>query len=1205
MDPLTIRLFGIPEVRLGGKLLPFQTRKVLALLIYLVVERGMHSRESLMALLWPESPSNNAAASLRVTLSRLRKTLQTAGDVLITEVGNIGIDASQIEDLDLNWLVRAERSETPPDVLAAVLERDRGEFLEGFTLPDAPAFDNWATIQREACQRQFETVYDRLSQHFVTTHNSNAAVETATRWVARAPLSERAYRRLMAAQALSGQRPAAMQTYEHLRATLRREMSLEPSRESVVLADQISRGRMDEEHPGSSPTVGSTPTRDRGRQLLLPLVGRADEHSRLVAAFHQTSTAGAQVMAIIGAAGVGKTRLVSAFQNWAILDSPQTEIWQGHVFETGGQLAYQPVVEALRSRLEAVNAPEDLLEDVWLAELSQLMPELRARYPDLPAPLTGDAQFVRARQFEAMALLGSALATSQKGVFVLDDMQWADADTLDLVHYLAHRWAEKSVPIMFLLTVRQEAYAADSALREWLTSLGRDVPVTRLLLDSLSGTAVEQLVNSLAGESADKAATMSPASAFAAWLWAETRGLPFFIEALLQMLIEQGILPVTGGDHPIYDFVAALDHVRSVAQVPLPPGVREVIQTRLAQYSKAAGALLMAAAVVGRNCTFERLCQVAELPEMDALEALEALLDGRLLTERPSDRRPYSLAHDYIREVVYSESREARRRVFHRRALLALEAVDAPAAECAYHALASLLDEPALRFSLAAGDEALIKFALEESLAHYNRARDVTRMMVDQEVPSETLLRLYQNRGRAFELGQKDEAARDNYQEMLDLAEARNDLSLKLAALTAQCIIYVTGISVFNPSRARELSQSALDLARMLEDRAAEARMVWCLMLVEHFSGGDARKVMAYGNEALVIAQELGLKELVGYIQTNLAWAYFNNEQLKEAHKTNDEARAIWQALGNLPMVADSYTIKLHMYNQTGEYDALLALEDEALHVSRAINNVLHEGMTLFNICNAHCSQGRFGQALVTLEAAKAIAAANSEIPNRELGIYLYSIRIFLSAGSLEKAEQWADKLYAHLEVFQPLLRTFFLVAVAQAKIAVGKVREAEDILERDLTVLNQDRPAMRDMVPAFVVDAHLQLALGHPEQTLERLETVIQRLNHIQSRNYLAEAHWLRGQAMLALGEITQAKKALREAKAAAEVTSERPILWQILVSLADVEDACGDMETAVLLRNQARMVVDDIAAHAGELQDVFLSQPVVAKLLSEIAGM
>ncbi len=92
-----------------------------------------------------------------------------------------------------------------------ILELDRGEFLDGFSLPDAPEFDHWAAIQREACQRQVETVYDRLTKTQLANYQSAAAVETAARWLARAPLSEAAYRHLMGAQALYGDRPAALQ----------------------------------------------------------------------------------------------------------------------------------------------------------------------------------------------------------------------------------------------------------------------------------------------------------------------------------------------------------------------------------------------------------------------------------------------------------------------------------------------------------------------------------------------------------------------------------------------------------------------------------------------------------------------------------------------------------------------------------------------------------------------------------------------------------------------------------------------------------------------------------------------------------------------------------------------------------------------------------------------------------------------------------
>ena len=236
-------------------------------------------------------------------------------------------------------------------------------------------------------------------------------------------------------------------------------------------------------------------------------------------------------------------------------------------------------------------------------------------------------------------------------------------------------------------------------------------------------------------------------------------------------------------------------------------------------------------------------------PSWAGLAGLEGLLNGRLLTESGTARRPYTLAHDHIRTVVYSASGEARRRVLHRRALIDLEADGAPAAECAFHAVASLLDEPAFRYSLIAGDEALATYALQESLSHYDRARDAARVMGTKGIATEPLCRLYQNRGRVLEWSSQYEAAQANYQEMLELAETGNDLAMKQAALSAQCIIHATSTPLFNPVQAREMGQAALALAQTLNDQAAKAKALWCLMLVEFYGGGDTQKVLAYGKK--------------------------------------------------------------------------------------------------------------------------------------------------------------------------------------------------------------------------------------------------------------------------------------------------------------------------------------------------------------------
>jgi hypothetical protein len=136
------------------------------------------------------------------------------------------------------------------------------------------------------------------------------------------------------------------------------------------------------------------------------------------------------------------------------------------------------------------------------------------------------------------------------------------------------------------------------------------------------------------------------------------------------------------------------------------------------------------------------------------------------------------------------------------------------------------------------------------------------------------------------------------------------------------------------------------------------------------------------------------------------------------------------------------------------------------------------------------------------------------------------------------------------------------------------------------------------------VADAHLQLALGNPQEALDRTGHVIHQLVKAGSRYYLAELLWLQGQAWLALEEGEGAQSALAEARAVAEGTGERPLLWRILAALSDLESMRGNRPEADRLRCQAREIVCYIADNAGSqaLRESFLAQPAVARILSEI---
>jgi predicted ATPase len=198
----------------------------------------------------------------------------------------------------------------------------------------------------------------------------------------------------MESQAAAGDRAAALATYTSYAEMLERMLGIEPAPETVTLAERL--------RVAGSPAAPTATTRqaqqrqrlqrqNKYHELETPLVGRENEFSTLVAAYERARQGSVQVVAIEGEAGIGKTRLVEEFLRWAA-DTRGAMVLSGRAFETEGRLPYQPLVEALRARLERERAPEDLLEDVWLTELSRILPELRERYPDLPVPASEGSQ---------------------------------------------------------------------------------------------------------------------------------------------------------------------------------------------------------------------------------------------------------------------------------------------------------------------------------------------------------------------------------------------------------------------------------------------------------------------------------------------------------------------------------------------------------------------------------------------------------------------------------------------------------------------------------------------------------------------------------------------------------------------------------------------------------------------------------------------
>src|SRR5207302_6255381 len=371
-----------------------------------------------------------------------------------------------------------------------------------------------------------------------------------------------------------------------------------------------------------------------------PLVGRAAAFRQLVGSFQQARGGQPQAVLVVGEAGIGKTRLVSEFVAW--VRAQGTDVLAGQAFEMGGRLPYQPLVEALRPRLEAENAPEDLLDDVWLAELSRLLPELRVRYPDLPAP-TEDELSAKLRLFEAVARLLDALAKPAPLVLLLDDLQWLDGASLDLLRYLGRHWKGHGSRVLLLCTLRREGLEPSSPLAGQLADLGRDLPISQLALQTLSQPETLQLLEALIGEEREHGPVRpSPAGPGAPpWpeqerpllrlghvLFAHTGGQPLYLLETLKLWRErQWLLPKLGADgswklEPTVDLAAALTQDQPRREL-VPPSVHALIQGHLAKLTQPARQLVMASAVLGTLVSAPRLWQLAEVGVQAGVEALE------------------------------------------------------------------------------------------------------------------------------------------------------------------------------------------------------------------------------------------------------------------------------------------------------------------------------------------------------------------------------------------------------------------------------------------------------------------------------------------------------------------------------------------------------------------------------------------------------
>ena len=301
-ERLRINLLGKPEVWLDGvQLTSFSTAKTEALLYYLAATGQAHSRETLAGLLWGEMPEANARRNLTKSLSVLRRLLKP---FLLIEPQRVGLVPNAAVALDVAHLTTAVSSPQPsPDVTTLY----RGDFLEGFFVKDALAFDEWLLTQREHFREMAIGALEKLMMQAASKGKYAVGITYGRQLLELDPWREPVHRQLMLLLARHGQLAAALAQYEQCCQILADELGVEPMPETTALFQRIQLARQD--RPYRLPAAAT------------PFVGRAEELTHIGRLLADPNC---RLLTLVGLGGMGKTRLALA----AAQQANKEQAWQ-------------------------------------------------------------------------------------------------------------------------------------------------------------------------------------------------------------------------------------------------------------------------------------------------------------------------------------------------------------------------------------------------------------------------------------------------------------------------------------------------------------------------------------------------------------------------------------------------------------------------------------------------------------------------------------------------------------------------------------------------------------------------------------------------------------------------------------------------------------------------------------------------------------
>lgn len=815
-----------------------------------------------------------------------------------------------------------------------------------------------------------------------------------------------------------------------------------------------------------------------------PLVGRAREMALLERhlAVDQTPDASPRVLLLAGEPGIGKSRLLYEATRFAVRHG--WSVLEGGCQRRSGQEPYAPLLGALKEyirRRQPTRLRADLRGCAWLV---RLLPEV-ADGPIEPAPAwTLPPEQERRLMFDAVSRFLTNVAGPAGTLLVLDDLQWASPDALDLLAALVHSAALSPAESPDDDRDPRGALRVVGAYRA--TEIVSQTPLALLLGDlARVGLAAQHTLGPLSAEDAARllAVLLDGMEAAPDRLATVERtvqragGLPFYLVSCARAL-RAGALDEGAAERILWD-VAQSIHQRVSA---LPTPVQEALQV---------------AAVIGRTISRAVLTAVTAQPEEDALTALDAACQARMLEEEGPDA--YHFLHDVTREVIEADLSAARRGALHRRVAEALERQpgESMVETLAYHYGWSGAHDKAVWYLERAGDKARARHANAAAASYYRAAMQ----RLDGLARSGEAAHVREKLGAVLTtMGRYDEALVVLDQAIVTYRAAGDPEGAGRA--TAQ--LGWTHAERGTPQEGVARIQAAL---AALEERGPSHPLAALYAALAHlyYVGGEYSRQLEVAGRAVDLARAIGDEKILTTAGAERGCALSLMGRGDEALAAMEEARALAEALGD----AETLVVALHFlaigYGWRGDFDALRRHVERGVEIADRVGNPTHiAGLRLMRGIHAFY-MGAWAEARADFD--RALTATRHGDASRSYAYVLFHLGLLsLGEGDWDEASHYCDESIA--------------------------------ILER--------RGDLQGLRPAVAFRAWCDLLQGHPEAARARLAPLAGRPD-VEEREvafilpFVAWAH-------LELGDVAAAETTVMEALRRARATHSGLALTEAL---------------------------------------------------------